>query len=378
MVTKIAYSKCIEGYMLSIYARHLSERTIESYEVVLRRFGEFLATDPPLADITPDMVRGFLASFTTQSKKTVLNYHIVLSSLWTWALGEQLVETHVVHAVEAPKPEQREIQPFDEDEVRAMFNSLAKSRTYTRPGKMLSDHSLRTADRNRAILLLMLDTGIRATELCELTVKDVDQKNNRAFVMGKGSKERTLPFSARTGQALWRYFATLQERRQDDPAFVTVYNRQFDRKQLRKLVVNIGNRAGVAGAHPHRFRHTFAIQYLRNGGDPYTLQRMLGHSTLEMVRIYLQLSQVDMDTAHRRASPVDGWRLRLTDKPPDQAACLFGDVGLIDLRPAFRSMHISGVIRQWTLHRLPGQVNYITLLINIRGVGGLKIIQKGL
>jgi hypothetical protein len=87
MVTKIAYSKCVDGYMLSIYARHLSERIIESYEVVLRRFGEFLANDPPFSEISPDQVRQFLSSFEKVTNKTLLNYHIVLSSMWHWPLA---------------------------------------------------------------------------------------------------------------------------------------------------------------------------------------------------------------------------------------------------------------------------------------------------
>ena len=107
----------------------------------------------------------------------------------------------------------------------------------------------------------------------------------------------------------FRYLATRQDERADEYLFLTANETPFVRDHLRKTLWRIGRRAGVPGAGVHRFRHTFAINYLRNGGDPYTLQIMLGHSTMEMVRRYLSIAQSDVDKNHKLASPVDNWRL---------------------------------------------------------------------
>jgi len=78
---------------------------------------------------------------------------------------------------------------------------------------------------------------------------------------------------------------------------------------IRLLLKDLGDKAGMKNCHPHRLRHTFAVEYLRNDGDIFTLQMILGHSSLDMVRHYLQLVKADAKNAHRKASPTDKWRL---------------------------------------------------------------------
>jgi site-specific recombinase XerD len=306
----ITLSTAIEGYELYAQARHLSARTLEDYRTTFRKFQAFLEDDPALAEISAHDVEAFLGEQEV-SKKTVLNYHVGLSALWTWAVKEDLVPVHIVRKVDPPNPEKRAIIPLSEEDVRAMLASLTVSKPYTRPGKKESTHSIQaeTAERNRAIIILLLDTGMRATELCDLLIHQVDLQNRRVQAFGKGAKERYIPFSARTGQTLWRYLATRKDSTAGDPLFITKDGNAMTRMRLHKILAQIGERAGVADVHPHRFRHTFAINYLRNGGDPWTLQMLLGHATMEMVRNYLNISRADIDNNHRLASPVDRWRL---------------------------------------------------------------------
>jgi len=309
MKNSISLSQTIGGYLMFAAARHLSEDTVRDYSNTFRKFTAYLSADPPIDSITHLQVESFLASQDEVSNKTLLNYHIALSALWTWAVKEGLTSEHILRQVTRPKPEKREIVPFSELDLKAMASVLTRSRAYNRPGKRESFHTLRHPERNQAMYFLLLDTGVRNSELCDMAIRDCDLKNFRISVMGKGAKERTIPISPRTAQIIWHYLKTRPDARLDAPLIATENNRPLDRNNVDHILDRLGERAGVQDCHAHRFRHTFAVLYLKNGGDPFTLQRILGHSTLTMVNRYLHIAQADLASAHRKASPVDNLRL---------------------------------------------------------------------
>lgn len=309
-MNRFPLSTAIEGYLLDAGARRLSPNTIAFYQAIFKKLRAHFHDDPAIADITTTDVKRFLTSLTELSDKSLLGYHACLSALWRWAEREQLVARNIIRDIDPPTPEQRVINPFTEAEVKSMLAAVDKSRPYTRPGKRETQHTIVTAGRNRAILFLLVDTGIRASELCSLRIRDLDLKGRKLTVMGKGDKERMIPFSAQVGQVLWRYLATRKDESVNAVLFPSARTgRQLPARELYHIIRDIGARAGVQDAHPHRFRHTFGITYLRNHGDIYTLQRILGHTTLDMVKRYLLIAQTDIDEAHRTASPVANWRL---------------------------------------------------------------------
>jgi site-specific recombinase XerD len=305
----ITLSQALEGYFLAAYARRLSQHTIADYSRAFSKLEHFLATDPPLASITASDIRAFQNSLSHLSDKSVLNHHIALSALWTWAQQEQLVADNIVRQVKAPKPEKRANVPYTEQDVKAMLAACDRTQAYARPGKRRSDHRLPTAKRDRAILTLLVDTGLRASELCDLRIIDADLRNENVHVMGKGDKERTVPFCSRTAQVLWRYLVTRDDRSPSHNLFTTRGGGRMDRHNLRHMVQGAARRAGVQRANVHRFRHTFAINFLRNGGNVFALKEALGHESMNTVLRYLDVAQADVKEAHRIASPVANWVL---------------------------------------------------------------------
>jgi integrase/recombinase XerD len=306
---EITLSQAIEGYFIYAHARRLSEQTLNSYNWALRKLEVYLGSDPPFASITVAEVRAFLNSLPGLTNTSLIALRSGLSALWTWGVGEGLVQRNIVKDTKAPKPEKRDVIPFSQRDVQLMLSACDRCKPYARPGKRLCDNKRPTALRDRAIIILLLDTGIRATELCGLTITDADLKNHRIIVMGKGRKERYIPISPRTEQAIWRYLATREEKKPAAPLFATSNGRPLNRFNIWRLLELAGERASVKDVHPHRFRHTFAITFLRNGGNVFALQRILGHESLTMVNKYLALAQTDLDQAHRDASPVTNWLL---------------------------------------------------------------------
>jgi len=324
---RITFSQAVDGFMLEKQAQQRSRHTLGDYSNSFRHFAQYLEEDAYLDEITPQVIRRFLKYLgetpiaaagaaprpaAPLSKKSILNVHTALSSLWSWAVREGYAERHVVRQVPRPRPEKRAIVPYTRQDVKAMLGVCEESLPYTRAGQEGITHSRATGLRDEAIVRLLLDTGMRASELCRLTVGDVDLANQRAKVFGKGARERLLPFGRRTVKALWRYLVTRPDAAGEEPLFLAYGEEDvgMTRDGLRKLMARLARRAGVATkGNVHRFRHTFAVNFLRNGGDAYTLQMLLGHSTMDMVRRYLAIVQADVENVHKRASPVDNWRL---------------------------------------------------------------------
>jgi integrase/recombinase XerD len=157
------------------------------------------------------------------------------------------------------------------------------------------------------VVLTLLDCGLRAGELVNLTLKDLDLARRSLQVMGKGSREREVYFGRRLARVLreWLNRRTLQL--PGDALFSTRNGDPLNRHHLIKVLHRLRDEAKISGVRvsPHTLRHTFATSFIRNGGDPFALQRLLGHSHIETTLLYVHLVGTALREAHAKASPVD-------------------------------------------------------------------------
>jgi integrase/recombinase XerD len=303
-------SMVLRGYWLDKQL-DFSPNTVSSYQRVFHRMVAMLG-DVEIESISSDDIRRFLTLLRIEyglSKRSVHDAWIPLSSLWTWAERELGIPHIIRSRIAAPSYKKRTIDPFTVDEIQRLLKAVEYTQAWdTRTGKRARTKRS-TADRDRAILYVLIDTGMRASELCSLLVSDYDAQRSRIHIReGKGDKERFVVTGSRAQRILWRYLAGRANVKPAQPLFTTHGNQAINRSQLYRLIARLGERANVPDSHPHRFRHTFAITFLRNGGSPLLLQELLGHAELSTVLTYVKLADQDMDGSAKH-SPADNWKL---------------------------------------------------------------------
>ena len=143
-----------------------------------------------------------------------------------------------------------------------------------------------------AVILVLLDTGLRVSELTSLMLKDVRLAEGILKVFGKSRKERLIPIGKASQRILWNYI----NRYRPEPAKPRCDLVFLTKNRVQKMMMKHGKKADIKGVRcsPHTLRHTGAVIFLRNGGDVFNLQRLLGHSSLEMTRHYCELADVDV------------------------------------------------------------------------------------
>jgi site-specific recombinase XerD len=298
----------VDAYLLACQTEGMSPNTVRWYAQKLRTFVDHLRGNgipPVLPALAPDTVRAFVASLQARaiSEFTVRGYVQVLKGLATWLVDDGYLDRHPLSRVALPRVPRYLIKPLDDTEAMGLLRAV-------------DDRSPR-GTRDMALVLLLLDTGMRLGEAAGLTLTDGDEALTEGMlkVRGKGARERYLPVGKAAGNILRRYLQVHRPLGPSDALFVSDGGRPLAAEGLRQIVRRAAARAGIAGVHPHRLRHTFARKFLMNGGDAMTLQRILGHSTLEMVRRYVSLDTTDIRRRHAECSPGDRFWLARHESP---------------------------------------------------------------
>lgn len=288
-------TKAIEGYIIDCRTRNLSHKTIIWYKQKLEYLARWLDEEEDIEHldrVTIAHLRTFVLDLqmaqvgrTTVNKRgemseispvTVKGYVQVIKGFFNWCFSEELIEKNPVARLKMPTIPDYLIPTFSQEHIQAMLDSCNTSTTL--------------GFRDYTIMLVLLETGVRISELCNLRVQDV--YNDYIHVLGKGKKDREVGISAPVGKYLWKYI-NLHRKPHDENeqrVFMNRYRVPITPTGVDQVLDDIGERAGVTGVRvsAHTFRHTFACTYLEQGGEIYKLSRLLGHSSVEVTEEYLK------------------------------------------------------------------------------------------
>jgi integrase/recombinase XerD len=201
----------------------------------------------------------------------------------------------VMRRLKLPQLPNTNPEPLSEEEIQRVLKASLQE----------TDEKL----RNFAMFMLFLDTGIRLGELVSLKLSKIDFALGEMTVFGKGRKERKVPIGTQAKRALMDY-VTIQRPdpvnpQHEDIVFLNADGFPITHDAVEKVFLRVKRAADVPKFHPHVCRHTFSVRYLMNGGDAFSLQKILGHTSLEMTRRYVNLASGDIKDKHRRFSPMD-------------------------------------------------------------------------
>jgi site-specific recombinase XerD len=315
-------AKLVDGFRLYCLAEGKQHTTIRWYLGKLGIFlqylqAEQLPTRP--GQVTTTHLRAFLVHLRENVKadennprkptqerglrtNTLQGYARTLKAFFSWLAREGYATSDPAKMLKIPKGPKVIVETLSDTQVKSLLSMI--------------DQRSPKGFRDYCLLLVLLDTGVRLSELVNLQIKDIDLERGCFKVMGKGARERLVPFGAKVQTGLWKYIH--KHRPQPfhpniDNLFLRTDGQALTPDQVYRLIRDYGEKAGLQGVRcsPHTFRHTFAKSFLLNGGDLFTLQKILGHSSLSVVRMYVDLTADDVQVQHRLHSPVDSLKVKI-------------------------------------------------------------------
>lgn len=283
------------------HSRGASAHTVRAYTADLAAFLAFTGTDPAdpgaASALTLRAARAWLADSVARgaARSTVSRHVAALRNFSAWAHREGLAPTDAAAALASARADQRLPRVVDQDEAAALLECARSRASADDPVSV----------RDWAILELIYATGIRVSEACSLTTSSVDAAALTVRVLGKGDKERTVPFGVPARDALdqWTVRARPSLAVGTDALFVGAKGGQIDPRVVRAMIHRMCARAGVRDIAPHGLRHSAATHLLQGGADLRAVQEILGHSSLATTQRYTHVDAGRLSDVYRRAHP---------------------------------------------------------------------------
>ncbi len=307
----------IEYYEVCNKAEGKSPKTISWYSANLKSFRNYLKNrrlPDSLDNIDTKLLREYVlyllkktryenhpytpAKTELLSTATVHGHVRTLRAFFNWLVVEGLAQNSPAKDLKPPRVTRKVVSTLSDKEIGAILSVF---------GTSPSDA------RNQTLFMLLLDTGLRIGELINLKMEDVHMDEGYLKVMGKGRRERIVPIGNIAQRALQRYLFRFRPKPTNpvtDNVFLSVSSKALTENSMKLMFTRLAKRSGVCRLHAHLCRHTFATRFLINGGDLFTLQQILGHSTLEMVSRYVNLASSHIAIQHQKYSPLDRINLR--------------------------------------------------------------------
>ena len=312
----------INRFDVSNRAASKSPRTTEWYNDMLNSLNNYLNTFHQCNDLAMfnrDMIREYIIYLQHKKKyeghpytptqpqplspRTIQCHVRALKAFSTWLCEEKYTGDNRLSSLKMPKAPAKLIEPLSPQEIDTITSVINQSTPQSK--------------RDYAIFATMLDSGLRVSEVCGIILDNLNLSQGSIRVMGKGWKERTVPVGRFVTGLLCHYIDCERPRlngKESNYLFLSKDGNPVTANALKLMFSRLAKKSGVTRLHAHLCRHTFAVNYLLNGGDIFSLREILGHTTLEMVNHYLHFTKAQISEQHRKYSPMDKFCLTRGDR----------------------------------------------------------------
>ena len=315
ITVSLTIKKLISQFELCNDAEGKSPNTIKWYSEILiayLRYLEHIQRPLDISCINVNDVRGYMLYLrhrkrfeshpytpiqeSSLASQTIRGHIRTLKVFSAWLFREKYTKDNVLKDLKLPKATVKTIIPPTSDEIRNIIKCI--------------DMNSPTGFRNYCIFLTPLDNGLRESELAGILMANINFKSPGYIkVIGKGNRERVAPNGESVKAALLHYIDNVRPQptaeTTDDKLFLTRNGKPITANAIKLFFSRLAKKSGVKRLHCHLCRHTFAIGYLLNGADIFSLREILGHTSMEMVNRYLHFTSAQIALQHSKFSPVD-------------------------------------------------------------------------